>query len=70
MKFGSAGPASGRIFVRESMRHWDTITAIPIAAPRRGCKTIAGRIDYYCPISAAAVGHPKTDHEGDRRPVA
>jgi len=35
-----------------------TVTAIPYRGATQGLQdVIAGRIDYYCPISAAAVGH-------------
>ena len=60
MRFGSAGPASGSHFSCASLNSaiGITVTAIPYRGATQGLQdVIAGRIDYYCPISAAAVGH-------------
>jgi tripartite-type tricarboxylate transporter receptor subunit TctC len=60
MKFGSAGPASGSYFAcaRLNTAIGVTVTAIPYRGATQGLQDVmAGRIDYYCPISAAAVGH-------------
>ena len=60
MRFGSAGPASGSHFSCASLNSaiGITVTAIPYRGATQGLQDVmAGRIDYYCPISAAAVGH-------------
>jgi tripartite-type tricarboxylate transporter receptor subunit TctC len=60
MKFGSAGPASGSHLAcaRLNSAIGVTITAIPYRGATQGLQDVmAERIDYYCPISAAAVGH-------------
>ena len=60
MKFGSAGPASGSHFACASLNAaiGISVTAIPYRGATQGLQdVIAGRIDYYCPISAAAVAH-------------
>jgi tripartite-type tricarboxylate transporter receptor subunit TctC len=60
MKFGSAGPASGSHLAcaRLNAAIGVTVTAIPYRGATQGLQDVmAGRIDYYCPISAAAVGH-------------
>ena len=60
IKFGSAGPASGSHFACASLNAaiGISVTAIPYRGATQGLQdVIAGRIDYYCPISAAAVAH-------------
>jgi tripartite-type tricarboxylate transporter receptor subunit TctC len=60
MRFGSAGPASGSHFSCASLNSaiGIAVTAIPYRGATQGLQDVmAGRIDYYCPISAAAVGH-------------
>jgi tripartite-type tricarboxylate transporter receptor subunit TctC len=60
MQYGSAGPASGSnltcTYLNSAM--WVTITPVPYRGAPEGLQDVmAGRIDYYCPVIAAAIGH-------------
>jgi tripartite-type tricarboxylate transporter receptor subunit TctC len=60
MQYGSAGPASGSnltcTYLNSAMGV--TITPVPYRGAPEGLQdVIAGRIDYYCPVIAAAIGH-------------
>jgi tripartite-type tricarboxylate transporter receptor subunit TctC len=60
MQFGSAGPASGsfRTCTYLNSAIGVTITAVPYRGATQGLQDLmAGRLDYYCPIIAAAIGH-------------
>jgi tripartite-type tricarboxylate transporter receptor subunit TctC len=59
MQYGSAGPASGSnltcTYLNSAMGV--TITPVPYRGAPEGLQDlIAGRIDYYCPVVAAAIG--------------
>ena len=60
MQYGSAGPASGSNLTCTYLNSaiGVTVTAVPYRGAPEGLQdVIAGRIDYYCPIIAAAIGH-------------
>src|SRR5262249_24976102 len=60
MQFGSAGPASGSHLTCTYLNSaiGVTVTAVPYRGAPQGLQDlIAGRIDYYCPVTAAAIGH-------------
>jgi tripartite-type tricarboxylate transporter receptor subunit TctC len=59
MQYGSAGPASGSnltcTYLNSAMGV--AVTAVPYRGAPEGLQDlIAGRIDYYCPVVAAAIG--------------
>jgi len=59
MQYGSAGPASGSnltcTYLNSAMGV--TITPVPYRGAPEGLQDLmAGRIDYYCPVVAAAIG--------------
>ncbi|MBV9426669.1 MAG: tripartite tricarboxylate transporter substrate binding protein [Bradyrhizobiaceae bacterium] len=59
MQYGSAGPASGAnltcTYLNAAMGV--TVTQVPYRGAPEGLQdVIAGRIDYYCPVIAAAIG--------------
>jgi tripartite-type tricarboxylate transporter receptor subunit TctC len=59
MQYGSAGPASGSNLTCTYLNSaiGATVTPVPYRGAPEGLQDlIAGRIDYYCPIIAAAVG--------------
>jgi len=60
MQYGSAGPASGAnltcTYLNSAMGV--TVTPVPYRGAPEGLQDVmAGRIDYYCPVIAAAIGH-------------
>jgi tripartite-type tricarboxylate transporter receptor subunit TctC len=60
MQYGSAGPASGAnltcTYLNAAMGV--SVTQVPYRGAPEGLQDlIAGRIDYYCPIIAASIGH-------------
>ena len=60
MQFGSAGPASGSYLTCTYLNSaiGVAVTAVPYRGAPQGLQDLmAGRIDYYCPITAAAIGH-------------
>lgn len=60
MQYGSAGPASGSNLTCTylNLAMGVTVTAVPYRGAPEGLQdVIAGRIDYYCPVIAAAIGH-------------
>ena len=62
MQYGSAGPASGANLACTYLNSAIGVTVTPVpyrGAPEGLQDVIAGRIDYYCPVIAAAIGHVK-----------
>jgi len=62
MQFGSAGPASGSYLTCTYLNSAIGVTVTPVpyrGAPQGLQDLMAGRIDYYCPIIAAAIGPSK-----------
>jgi tripartite-type tricarboxylate transporter receptor subunit TctC len=60
MQFGSAGPASGSHITCTYLNSaiGVTVTFVPYRGAPQGLQDlIAGRIDYYCPVIAAAIAH-------------
>jgi tripartite-type tricarboxylate transporter receptor subunit TctC len=60
MQFGSAGPASGSYLTCTYLNSaiGVTVTSVPYRGAPQGLQDLmAGRIDYYCPIIAAAIAH-------------
>jgi tripartite-type tricarboxylate transporter receptor subunit TctC len=60
MQFGSAGPASGSYLTCTYLNSAIGVTVTPVpyrGAPQGLQDLMAGRIDYYCPVTAAAIGH-------------
>jgi tripartite-type tricarboxylate transporter receptor subunit TctC len=60
MQYGSAGPASGSNLACTYLNSaiGVTVTAVPYRGAPEGLQDLmAGRIDYYCPVIAAAIGH-------------
>jgi tripartite-type tricarboxylate transporter receptor subunit TctC len=60
MQYGSAGPASGSNLTCTYLNSAMGVTVTPVpyrGAPEALQDLIAGRIDYYCPVIAAAIGH-------------
>ena len=60
MQFGSAGPASGSFLTCTYLNSaiGVTVTAVPYRGATQGLQDLmAGRLDYYCPIIAAAIAH-------------
>jgi tripartite-type tricarboxylate transporter receptor subunit TctC len=60
MQYGSAGPASGSNLTCTYLNSAIGVTVTPVpyrGAPEGLQDVIAGRIDYYCPVIAAAIGH-------------
>jgi tripartite-type tricarboxylate transporter receptor subunit TctC len=60
MQYGSAGPASGSNLTCTYLNSAIGVTVTPVpyrGAPEGLQDLIAGRIDYYCPVIAAAIGH-------------
>jgi len=60
MQFGSAGPASGSHLTCTYLNSaiGVTVTAVPYRGAPQGLQDLmAGRIDYYCPVIAAAIAH-------------
>jgi tripartite-type tricarboxylate transporter receptor subunit TctC len=60
MQFGSAGPASGSHLTCTYLNSaiGVTVTPIPYRGATQGLQDlIAGRVDYYCPVTAAAIAH-------------
>ena len=60
MQFGSAGPASGSYLTCTYLNSAIGVTVTPVpyrGAPQGLQDLMAGWIDYYCPITAAAIGH-------------
>ena len=60
MQFGSAGPASGSHLTCTYLNSaiGVAVTAVPYRGAPQGLQDLmAGRIDYYCPITAAAIAH-------------
>jgi tripartite-type tricarboxylate transporter receptor subunit TctC len=62
MQYGSAGPASGAnlscTYLNSAIGV--TVTQVPYRGAPEGLQdVIAGRIDYYCPVIAAAIGQIK-----------
>ena len=60
MQYGSAGPASGANITCTflNLAIGVTVTPVPYRGASEGLQdVIAGRIDYYCPVIAAAIGH-------------
>jgi tripartite-type tricarboxylate transporter receptor subunit TctC len=60
MQFGSAGPASGSHLTCLQLNSAIGVAVTPVpyrGAPQGLQDLIAGRIDYYCPVTAAAIGH-------------
>jgi len=60
MQFGSAGPASGSHLTCTYLNSAIGITVTPVpyrGAPQGLQDLMAGRIDYYCPVTAAAIAH-------------
>jgi tripartite-type tricarboxylate transporter receptor subunit TctC len=60
MQYGSAGPASGAnltcTYLNSAMGV--TVTPVPYRGAPEGLQDLmASRIDYYCPVIAAAIGH-------------
>jgi tripartite-type tricarboxylate transporter receptor subunit TctC len=60
MQYGSAGPASGAgltcTYVNSAIGV--TVTQVPYRGAPEGLQDVmAGRIDYYCPVIAATIGH-------------
>jgi len=59
MQYGSAGPASGSNLTCTYLNSAIGVTVTPVpyrGAPEGLQDVIAGRIDYYCPVVAAAIG--------------
>jgi len=59
MQYGSAGPASGSNLTCTYLNSAMGVTVTPVpyrGAPEGLQDLIAGRIDYYCPVIAAAIG--------------
>jgi tripartite-type tricarboxylate transporter receptor subunit TctC len=59
MQYGSAGPASGANLTCTYLNSAIGVTVTPVpyrGAPEGLQDLIAGRIDYYCPVIAAAIG--------------
>ena len=59
MQYGSAGPASGSNLTCTYLNSaiGVAVTAVPYRGAPEGLQdVIAGRIDYYCPVIAAAIG--------------
>jgi tripartite-type tricarboxylate transporter receptor subunit TctC len=64
MQYGSAGPASGAnltcTYLNSAMGV--TVTPVPYRGAPEGLQDVmAGRIDYYCPVIAAAIAHIRND---------
>src|SRR5215470_3215016 len=64
MQYGSAGPASGAnltcTYLNSAMGV--SVTPVPYRGAPEGLQDLmAGRIDYYCPVIAAAIGHIRND---------
>jgi tripartite-type tricarboxylate transporter receptor subunit TctC len=60
MQYGSAGPASGSNLTCTYFNSAIGVAVTPVpyrGAPEGLQDLIAGRIDYYCPVIAAAIGH-------------
>src|SRR5262249_49605927 len=60
MQFGSAGPASGSYLTCTYLNSAIGVTVTPVpyrGAPQGLQDLMAGRIVYYCPVTAAAIGH-------------
>src|SRR5262249_4494592 len=60
MQFGSAGPASGSYLTCAYLNSaiGITVTSVPYRGAPQGLQDLmAGRIDYYCPVTAAAIAH-------------
>jgi tripartite-type tricarboxylate transporter receptor subunit TctC len=60
MQYGSAGPASGSNLTCTYLNSAIGVTVTPVpyrGAPEGLQDLMAGRIDYYCPVIAAAIGH-------------
>lgn len=60
MQYGSAGPASGANLTCTYLNSaiGVTVTQVPYRGAPEGLQDLmAGRVDYYCPVIAAAVGH-------------
>ena len=60
MQFGSAGPASGSFLTCTYLNSaiGITVTSVPYRGAPQGLQDLmAGRLDYYCPIIAAAIAH-------------
>lgn len=60
MQYGSAGPASGSNLTCTYLNAAIGVNVTPVpyrGAPEGLQDVIAGRIDYYCPVIAAAIGH-------------
>jgi tripartite-type tricarboxylate transporter receptor subunit TctC len=60
MQFGSAGPASGSYLTCTYLNSAIGVTVTPVpyrGAPQGLQDLMAGRLDYYCPVIAAAIAH-------------
>lgn len=60
MQYGSAGPASGSNLTCTYLNSAAGVIVTPVpyrGAPEGLQDLMAGRIDYYCPVIAAAIGH-------------